>query len=109
MRRIDVILIGLGILGGGAIAYKALQLSGLDSIQAGIWAQAILVLGLLGWLLTYFFRVTTKKMTYNQQLKDYEDAAIERRFKELSPEELAKLQAEVEAERAAKIAEKKRE
>ena len=37
-------------------------------------------------------------MTYNQQLKDYEDAVLQKRLDEMSPEELAKLQAEIERE-----------
>jgi hypothetical protein len=109
MRRIDVILIGIGVLAGGAIAYKFFQTTGLDSIQAGIWAQFILVCGLVGWLLTYMFRVTGKKMTYNQQLKDYEDAVLQKRLDELTPEELAKLQAEIAAERQEKTPENKSE
>jgi hypothetical protein len=38
-------------------------------------------------------------MTYNQQLEDYEDAVLRRRLEEMSPEELEKLQAEVEQEK----------
>jgi DNA-directed RNA polymerase specialized sigma24 family protein len=37
-------------------------------------------------------------MTLNQQLKDYEDAVLQKRLEELSPEELAKIQAEIEEE-----------
>ncbi len=98
MRRIDVIGIGIGVFAAGAIAYFLLQLAGLDSPQAGIWTQAILVGGLIGWLLTYLFRVFTQNMTLNQQLKDYEDAVLQKRLEELTPEELAKLQAEIEEE-----------
>lgn len=100
MRRIDVIGIGFGVFAAGAIAYFLLQLAGLDSSQAGIWTQAILVGGLVGWLLTYLFRVFTQNMTLNQQLQDYEDAVLQKRLEELSPEELAKLQAEVEEEKS---------
>lgn len=100
MRRIDVIGIGIGVFAAGAIAYFLLQLAGLDSSQAGIWTQAILVGGLVGWLLTYLFRVFTQNMTLNQQLKDYEDAVLQKRLEELSPEELAKLQAEIEKEKS---------
>jgi 5'-deoxynucleotidase YfbR-like HD superfamily hydrolase len=35
-------------------------------------------------------------MTYHQQLRDYEEAVLQKRFESLSPEELAKLQAEIE-------------
>jgi hypothetical protein len=37
-------------------------------------------------------------MTYNQQLKDYEDAVLQKRLDELTPDELDKLQAEIEQE-----------
>jgi DNA-directed RNA polymerase specialized sigma24 family protein len=37
-------------------------------------------------------------MTLNQQLKDYEEAVLQKRLEELSPEELAKIQAEIEEE-----------
>jgi hypothetical protein len=38
-------------------------------------------------------------MTYNQQLKNYEDAVLQKRLEEMTPEELAQLQAEVEEEK----------
>lgn len=99
MRRIDIIYLGLGIFLAGGLAYLLLQLVGLDSQQAGIWSQALLIFGLIGWLLTYLFRAGTKQMTYNQQLKDYEDAVLEKRLAQMTPEELDKLQAEIEAEK----------
>lgn len=99
MRRIDVIGLGLGIFVAGGLAYLFFQSIGLDSISAGIWAQTLLVGGLLGWLLTYVFRAVTQTMTYNQQIKDYQQAVLQKRLEELTPEELEKLQAEVEQER----------
>lgn len=99
MRRLDVILIGLGILLGSGGVYITLQWIGIDSLDAGIWTQVILVAGLLGWLATYGFRALTKTMTYNQQLKDYEDAVLQKRLDEMSPEELSQLQADVEREK----------
>ncbi|MEM8779200.1 MAG: DUF3007 family protein [Cyanobacteria bacterium P01_G01_bin.49] len=98
MRRIDVITIGLGIFAGGGIIYLFLQAVGLDGLSAGIWSQALLVAGLVGWTLTYVLRVVGKKMTYNQQLKDYEDAVLQKKLDEMTPEELEKLQKEIEAE-----------
>ncbi|MDS3861235.1 DUF3007 family protein [Thermosynechococcaceae cyanobacterium BACA0444] len=98
MRRIDAIALGLAAVIMGAVIYGVLQLFGLDAQTAGVWSQAIFVIGLLAWLSTYFFRVFTKQMTYNQQLKDYEDAVLEKRLESLTPEELAQLQAEIEAD-----------
>ena len=101
MRRIDAIGITFGIFIAGGVAYLIFQIVGLDSLSAGIWTQALLVVGLIGWLSTYLFRVSNKNMTYNQQLEDYEQAVLEKRLEEMTPEELAQLQAEVEAEKQA--------
>ncbi len=99
MRRIDVIAIGLVVFGIGGTGYLGLQLAGIDNINAGIWSQLVLVAIILGWSFTYVFRVATKNMTYNQQRQEYEDAVIQRRYEDLTPEQLAKLQAEIEQER----------
>ncbi len=102
MRRIDVIGITLGIFAAGGLLYLLLQVAGLDSLDAGIWSQAVLVGGLVGWLLTYLLRAVTKNMTYYQQVKDYEEAVLQKRLEELTPEELAKIQAEIEQEKQAR-------
>lgn len=99
MRRIDIIGIGIGIFAAGGLAYWVLQVAGLDSQNAGIWSQVLLVGGLIGWLSTYLYRAVTKQMTYTQQLKDYEEAVLQKRLEEMTPEELAQLQAEVEQEK----------
>lgn len=96
MRRIDAITTTLGVFLAGGLAYIGLKLVGLDAQKAGIWTQALLVVGLLGWLATYLFRAGSKKMTYHQQREEYEKAFLEKRLDELSPEELAKIQAEIE-------------
>ncbi len=98
MRRIDAIAVGLAALIMGAAIYGVLQLFGMNAQNAGVWSQAIFLMGLLGWLITYFVRVLTRNMTYNQQLKDYEDAVLEKRLEAMTPAELAQLQAEIEAE-----------
>lgn len=99
MRRIDVIGIGIGIFAAGGIIYFGFVQVGLDPTDAGIWSQVILVAGLVGWMLTYLLRAVTQNMTYNQQLKDYEDAVLQKRLEAMTPEELAQLQAEVEQEK----------
>ncbi len=102
MRRIDAIAITIGIFVAGGAAYLLLEIIGLDGQQAGIWSQVLLIAGLLGWLSTYLFRVVSKNMTYNQQLQDYKEAVLQKRYEELTPEELTKLQAEIEAEKKLK-------
>jgi hypothetical protein len=96
MRRIDAIGITFGIFVAGGLAYAILQLVGLDGQSAGIWSQALLVVGLMGWLASYLFRAGSKKMTYHQQREEYEKAFLQKRLDELTPEELAKIQAEIE-------------
>lgn len=102
MRRIDALGIALGVFIAAGLAYVALQIFGLDGISAGIWTQTALVILLIGWSLTYLIRVGSKKMTYNQQLKDYEEAVMRKRLEEMSPEELAQLQQEIEREKESK-------
>jgi hypothetical protein len=98
MRRIDVIAITLGVFVAGGIIYLILQQTGLDSLSAGIWSQVVLVGGLLGWVISYLWRVVNSKMTYNQQVKDYQEAFLAKRLASLSEEELEKLQAEIAQE-----------
>ncbi|MEL6381228.1 MAG: DUF3007 family protein [Cyanobacteria bacterium J06626_18] len=105
MRRIDVLGIGLGVFLVGGGLYVGFRIAGFDGLSAGIWSQVLFVGGVLGWVATYLTRVVTQKMTYNQQLQDYEDAVLQKRLEEMTPEELAKLQAEVDAEKAAEEAE----
>lgn len=95
MRRIDVLGIGLGIFVAGGGLYLIFLVAGLDGLSAGIWSQVVFIGGVIGWLLTYIFRALTQTMTYNQQLKDYEDAVLQKRLDEMSPEALAALQAEL--------------
>lgn len=99
MRRIDVISIGVGFFAAGGIIYLALKFVGLDNLNAGIWSQVIFLGILLAWVATYLTRALTQNMTYNQQLEDYEEAVLRKRLEEMSPEEVEKLQAEVEAEK----------
>jgi high-affinity Fe2+/Pb2+ permease len=104
MRRVDAIAIVLGVFVAGGLAYVLFQLVGLDSQQAGIWSQVLLVSGLIGWLVTYVSRAVAKKMTYHEQREKYEQAFFEKRLQELSPEELAQIQAEIQREKDDKAA-----
>lgn len=103
MRRIDAIALVLAFALSGALIYGILLGIGLESQKAGIYTQAALVGGLLLWLASYIFRVLTHDMTYHQQIKDYEEAMIQKRWESLTPEEQARLQAEVEQERLASL------
>ncbi len=96
MRRLDLVLIALGLTGGGLGLYVLLTLLGVDSPWAGIGVQGVFTLVLLGWLSTYLWRVGSKRMTYHQQRRDYEEAVLQKRLEELTPEELAQLQSQAE-------------
>ncbi len=100
MRRIDIIGLGLALFLGGGLLYVLLQAVGLDSDKAGIWTQSVLFVGLMGWLLTYLLRVGSGGMTYHEQIKSYEDQVLQKRLDDLTPEELAALQSEIEQEQA---------
>ncbi|NER35728.1 MAG: DUF3007 family protein [Oscillatoria sp. SIO1A7] len=100
MRRIDAIGIGLGVFVAGGLIYLLFQGAGLDSVSAGIWSQAVLVGGLVGWLLTYLLRAISGQMTFHQQVEDYKEAVLEKRLAELTPEELSAIQAELETEKS---------
>eukprot|EP00472_Partenskyella_glossopodia_P003569 CAMPEP_0197517970 /NCGR_PEP_ID=MMETSP1318-20131121/3061_1 /TAXON_ID=552666 /ORGANISM="Partenskyella glossopodia, Strain RCC365" /LENGTH=195 /DNA_ID=CAMNT_0043067949 /DNA_START=126 /DNA_END=713 /DNA_ORIENTATION=+ len=77
--------------------YYALQAGGMSWERAGPVASfSYLMLGLLGWTATYLFRVGTKKMTYVQQLKDYEDAVMMKRLEEMSDDEIVEMLKEAE-------------
>jgi uncharacterized membrane protein len=105
MRRIDVLIISIIVFAIGGAGYLGLKSVGFDHIDAGIWSQLLLVSIILAWLFSYIFRVATKKMTYTQQIKDYEEAVLQKRLEELTPEQLAKLQAEIELEKQQKLPE----
>ncbi|NCO74421.1 MAG: DUF3007 family protein [Cyanobacteria bacterium] len=96
MRRIDAILIALVVFLIGGLAYIIFQFLGIEAATAGIWSQGLLVVGLIGWITTYLFRVFTNDMTYHKQVKDYEDAFFAKQLEKMSPEEIEQLMAEKE-------------
>ncbi len=102
MRRIDAIAIIFGVFLAGGLVYVILQILGLNQLEAGIWSQALLVGGLVGWLVSYVFRAITNNMTYHQQREEYEQAYFNKRLEELTPEELERIQGEIEQEKASK-------
>eukprot|EP00871_Galdieria_phlegrea_P003706 jgi/Galph1/4336/GphlegSOOS_G2980.1 len=71
-----------------------------SEVSAGLLTTGSLSVFILGiWVLSYFSRVANKKMTYAQQLREYEDKVLEKRLDELSESELAALLAEIEEEK----------
>lgn len=102
MRRIDILAITVGFFVFGGVLYGVLQGFGLEALQAGIWTQGILVVVVILWLGSYLFRVGTKTMTYHSQVRNYEEAWLDKQLEKMTPEELAQIQAELEAEEAEK-------
>lgn len=95
MRRIDVLGIGLGFFLFGGLVYGGLLAMGIESQKAGIWSQAVLVGGLILWLLSYVLRVFTNDMTYHRQFRDYEEKMVEHRWATMTEAEREQIQAEV--------------
>lgn len=97
----DVLKFGvIAILLGYGVKYLLQTVFRLEDLAAGQWTTGILsVTTLIAWISTYVFRVGTKSMTYAQQLKEYEDAVIEKRYNELTEEELAALSQELEEDK----------
>merc|ERR1719454_333018 len=61
---------------------------------------SVVIGGSLLWAFSYVFRVFSKDMTYSTQLKQYEDAVIQKRFEELEDDEVDALLGEIERESA---------
>ena len=54
--------------------------TGIDESKAGVYVGVgFVVLSMVGWALTYLFRVANKDMTYAKQLRDYENAVLQKR------------------------------
>ena len=88
-----------GIGGGG---YWVFRSSGLEGFSPGIAASALLMLVVLGWTASYLLLVVVGKMTYMEQRRRYRaaydavtDEELQRKFDAMSPEEQARLLAEV--------------
>ena len=80
-------------------AYNYLVSTGLEDTKAGGYVGAIFVLlSNLLWASTYVFRVATKDMTYAKQLRDYENAVLQKRLEELADDEIEALMQEIEIE-----------
>jgi len=102
VTRRGAILLGLAVFALGGLGYVGFQASGLEGFGPGIAASAILMLIVVGWTSSYLLRVVTGKMTYMEQRRQYRNAydaitdeALQAKFDALSPEEQAKLLAEV--------------
>lgn len=79
--------------------YQYFVSTGVDSEKVGAYVGAIFVLlSNLLWASSYIFRVANKDMTYAKQLRDYENAVLQKRLEELKDEEIDALMQEIESE-----------
>jgi hypothetical protein len=92
------LLLGLAVLGLGALGYGLFQASGVEGFSAGIAASSLLMVLVLGWTASYLLRAVTGNMTYMQQRRSYRSAydahtteVLQRKFDALSPEEQEQL------------------
>ena len=83
MTRAQVIAIGFFVLLLGGGGYYFFSFMGLDGTSAGIASEAVIVCGVLLWVLSYLVRVVTGKMTFMEQRKRYRKA-----YEEITDEEL---------------------
>lgn len=103
MTRAKVIQLGLLVLLMGGMGYFGFRMFGFDAPTAGIASQVILILIVIGWTGSYFFRVFTGNMTFIEQRNRYRKAydelttsKLESSFDALSEEEQTKLIKELE-------------
>lgn len=78
------------------IIYNYLISTGIEDVQVGAYVGAsfVLISNLL-WASTYIFRVANKDMTYAKQLRDYENAVLQKRLEELGDDEITALMDEI--------------
>lgn len=73
--------------------------TGLEEEKVGAYVGfSFVVLSMVGWASTYLFRVANKDMTYAKQLKDYENAVLQKRLEELADDEIQALMEEIDRE-----------
>tara|TARA_B100000579_G_scaffold355401_1_gene310715 strand:+ start:37 stop:357 length:321 start_codon:yes stop_codon:yes gene_type:complete len=105
LTRAKVFQIGFVVFILGGLGYEAFQVLGFESISAGIAAQSVLILIVLGWTASYLFRVFSGNMTFMEQRKRYRDAyekltdeKIMEKFEAMTEEEKIKLLKSVKEE-----------
>jgi hypothetical protein len=102
MTRGQALLIGLGVFLAGGVGYAAFKAAGFEGFSAGIAAEAVLILVVLGWTGTYLVRVVTGRMSFMEQRRRYRAAfdartteELQKEFDALSPAEQEKLLREI--------------
>ncbi len=102
MNRGQALLIGLGVFLAGGLGYWGFKAAGFEGFSAGIAAEALLIVIVLGWTGTYLLRVVTGRMSFMEQRRRYRAAfdaitteELQKEFDALSPGEQEKLLREI--------------
>ena len=103
MTKGKVIQIGLFISLTGLISYKFAPQIGIDNFAATTLSSCILILIVITWVTSYFYRVVNGKMTFMEQRKRYRkeyekvvNDKLETKFNALPKEEQQKLMEDLE-------------
>ena len=103
MTKGKVLQIGLLIFLLGILSYKLSPQFGIDNFTASTISNFILIVVVITWVSSYFFRVVNGKMTFMEQRKRYRkkyekimNDKLEVKFNSLSKEEQEKLMEDLE-------------
>ncbi len=103
MTKGKVLQIGIIISLIGLISYKFAPKIGIDNFSGSTISSCILIIIIVTWVLSYFFRVVNGKMTFMEQRKRYRkkyekviNDKLETKFNALSKEEQEKLMEDLE-------------
>ena len=103
MTKANVLQLGLLLFLLGGLAYAFFLFYGFDVTKAGIASELLLVLLLVIWIFSYFFRVLTGNMTFMEQRKRYRneyqqitDSELEAKFDSMSNEDKVRFFKELE-------------
>ncbi len=98
MSRLNILVIGLGILIVGGGVYGGIRLVGVDGQTAQLWASVGLLVGFVAWVIGYLTRVVSGSMTFHEQRQTYQKELLRQRIESMTPEEFAAFEAELVAE-----------
>ena len=103
MTKAKVLQLGILLTILGLLSYKLTPLLGLNDIKVSAISNLVLIIIVLGWVLTYLYRVVTGKMTFMEQRKryrkEYEKVINEKlitKFENMSEDDQKKLLKELE-------------
>ncbi len=99
--RLNILIFGCIVLLGGGALYGGVRLLGISEATAQTGASVLLLLGFVVWTAGYLSRVLSGRMSLHRQQQVYETERLRQQIEQMSPEQLAALQAEIEAEERA--------